>query len=135
MDATTIAAAAFGLNVLIQVCGAVWAVANIKSDLAKQIAAEREETMAGFADLKAEFLKDQKAQDHNFGEVGAAMRQYIANVEKEMHEIEIWGRDNFVLKDDFVKATNRLEAAIINMASDIKTDLRGLTAKIDARNN
>ncbi len=128
-----IAASAFGLNVLIQVCGAVWAVANIKADLAKQIAAEREETMAGFADLKAEFLKDQKAQDHNFGEVGAAMRQYIANVEKEMHEIEIWGRDNFVLKDDFVKATDRLEAAIVNVASDIKTDIRGLAAKIDAK--
>ena len=134
MDATTIAAAAFGLNLVIQICGAVWAVANIKSDLAKQIAAEREETMAGFADLKAEFLKDQKAQDHNFGEVGAAMRQYIANVEKEMHEIEIWGRDNFVLKDDFVKATDRLEAAIVTMAHDIKTDLRGLTAKIDGKN-
>lgn len=134
MDATTIAAAAFGLNALIQVVGAVWAVANIKADFAKQIAAEREETLGQFAELKAEFLKDQKSQDHNFGEVGAAMRQYIANVEKEMHEIEIWGRDNFVLKDDFVKATDRLEEAIKGMAADIKTDLRGLTAKIDGKN-
>ncbi len=133
MDATTIAAAAFGLNAVVQIVGAVWAVANIKADFAKQIAAEREETMTGFAELKAEFLRDQKAQDHNFGEVGAAMRQYIANVEKEMHEIEIWGRDNFVLKDDFVKATDRLEDAIKSMTADIKTDLRGLTAKIDGK--
>jgi hypothetical protein len=135
MDATTVAAAAFGLQCIVQIVGAVWAVANIKADFAKQIAAEREETMTAFAGLKAEFLHEQKQQDHNFGEVGAAMRQYIANVEKEMHEIEIWGRDNFVLKDDFVKATDRLEAAIVNMASEIKTDLRGLTAKIDAAKN
>lgn len=133
MDATTIVAAGLALNVVIQVAGAVWAVANIKADLAKQIAAEREETMAGFADLKAEFLRDQKAQDHNFGEVGAAMRAYIASVEKEMHEIEIWGRDNFVLKDDFVKATDRLEKAILNTSSEIKADLRSIAAKIEGK--
>lgn len=133
MDATTIVAAGLALNVVIQVAGAVWAVANIKADLAKQIAAEREETMAGFADLKAEFLRDQKAQDHNFGEVGAAMRAYIASVEKEMHEIEIWGRDNFVLKDDFVKATDRLEKAILNTSSEINADLRSIAAKIEGK--
>jgi len=133
MDATTIAAAAFGLNALVQIVGAVWAVANIKADFAKQIAAEREETMSGFADLKAEFLREQKSQDHNFGEVGAAMRQYIANVEKEMHDIEIWGRDNFVLKDDFVKANDKLAAIIKDMANDIKSDFRDLNAKIDGK--
>lgn len=133
MDATTIVAAGLALNVVIQVAGAVWAVANIKADLAKQIAAEREETITGFADLKAEFLRDQKAQDHNFGEVGAAMRAYIASVEKEMHEIEIWGRDNFVLKDDFVKATDRLEKAILNTSSEIKADLRSIAAKIEGK--
>src|SRR4051812_47225406 len=133
MDATTIAAAAFGLNVVVQIVGAVWAVANIKTDFAEKIASEREETMAGFALLKAEFLKDQKSQDHNFGEVGAAMRQYIANVEKEMHEIEIWGRDNFVLKDDFVKATDRIEKVITDLAVGIKSDFRDLNKKIDEK--
>lgn len=133
MDATTIAAAAFGMNVLIQVCGAVWAVANIKSDLAKQIAAEREETMNGFAELKAEFLKEQKAQDHNFGEVGAAMRQYIANVEKMVREVEIFGRDHYVQKEDFKDAVAQIGLQIREGNAEIKADLKELQKQIVAQ--
>jgi hypothetical protein len=109
------------------------AVEQMKSGVKEQIEEEREKIIAKLEEVETRFDEEQKKQDHNFGEVGAAMRQYIANVEREMHEIEIWGRDNFVLKDDFVKATDRLEAAIATMATDIKTDLRALTTKIDAR--
>jgi hypothetical protein len=130
-SAVAIAAAAFGANAIGGIIGLVWAVAKIKAELTTQIAAEREETMGQFAILRAEFVREQRSQDHNFGEVGAAMRQYIANVEKEMHEIEIWSRDNFVLKDDFVKATDGLSKAIKDMAADIKMDFRDLNIKID----
>lgn len=130
MDDTTIAAAAFGLNFLVQIIGGVWAVANIKGDLTNKIGEEREETARSFADMREQFLKEQKTQDHNFGEVGAAMRQYIANVEKEMHQIEIWNRDNFVLKSEFTKATDSLREDIKAMAADIKTDIRDLAAKM-----
>ncbi len=130
MDATLIAAAAFALNFIVQVVGGVWAVASIKADLTKQIGEEREETLKSIAGLREQFLKDQKAQDHNFGEVGAAMRQYIANVEKEMHAIEIWGRDNYVLKSEFAKATDSIREDIKAMAADIKTDIRDLASKV-----
>ena len=60
------------------------------------------------------------------------MRQYIANVEKEMHQIEIWGRDNFVLKSEFVKATDSIRADIKAMAADIKADIRDLTTSVKA---
>ena len=130
-SAVAIAACAFGANAIGGIIGLVWAVAKIKGELTTQIAAEREETMGQFAILRAEFVKEQRAQDHNYGEVGAAMRQYIANVEKEMHQIEVWSRDNFVLKDDFVKATDSLGKAIRDMAADIKSDFRDLNAKID----
>lgn len=133
MEATTIAAAAFIANTIGGIIGLVWAVAKIKAELTKQITEEREETMGQFADLRAEFIREQKTQDHNFGEVGAAMRQYIANVEKEMHEIEIWSRDNFVQKDVFVKATDDLATAIKVMAADIKSDFRDLNTKIDKK--
>jgi len=123
----------FGVTWTMGVVGLTRAVENIKQDTTEKVAAASKAFTAQIEALRGEFVSEQKAQDHNFGEVGSAMRQYIANVEKEMHEIEIWGRDNFVLKDDFVKATDRLEAAIINMAADIKTDLRGLTSKIDAK--
>lgn len=129
MDATTIAAGAFALNAIGAVGGLVWAVANIKADIAKQIASEREETTEQIAQLRADFLKDQKSQDHNFGEVGAAMRQYITDVEKKLHEVEIWGRDNYVQKGELAD----LRADIRAFAADIKKDFRELNAKIDAK--
>lgn len=107
------------------------AVEQVKAALKKQIDDERDKIILKLEELEQRFDREQKSQDHNFGEVGAAVRQYIANVEKEMHEIEIWARDNFVLKDDFVKATDRLEDAIKAMAASIKSDFRDLTKKID----
>ncbi len=131
MDAVLISAAVLILNILVTSGGLVWAVANIKADLKQNIADAREDTAAEIAKLRAEFLADQKSQDHRFGEVGAAMRQYIANVEKEMHAIETWGRDHFVRKEDFLKATDKISDDIRSMAADIKSDFRDLNAKID----
>jgi hypothetical protein len=52
------------------------------------------------------------------------MRQYIADVEKKVREVEIYGRDNYVQKSEFEKATNSIRADIKEMAADIKSDLR-----------
>lgn len=133
VDPTTIATVAFAVNFVVYIAGGVWAVASIKADLAKQISDEREETLKAIGSLELKFLADQKKQDHNFGEVGAAMRQYIANVEKEMHAIEIWGRDNFVLKTEFSKATDSIRDDIKTMGDDIKTDIRALFSKVAQR--
>lgn len=121
----------FGVTWTMGVIGLTRAVENIKQDTTEKVAAASKSLTAQIEAIRVEFFTEQKSQDHNFGEVGAAMREYIAKVEREMHQIEIWGRDNFVLKEDFMKATDRIEAAILNMASELKTDLRGLTAKID----
>lgn len=123
----------FLLTWTLVIVGATRAVENIKQDTTEKVAAASKALTTKLDALRSEFFVEQKAQDHNFGEVGAAMREYISKVEKEMHEIEIWGRDNFVLKDDFVKATDRLEDAIKGMAADIKTDFRNLSNKIDAK--
>lgn len=105
----------------------------VKADTTEKVSVASKALTIKLDALRTEFFTEQRSQDHNFGEVGAAMREYISKVEKEMHEIEIWGRDNFVLKDDFVKATDRLEDAIKGMAADIKTDFRNLSNKIDAK--
>lgn len=105
----------------------------VKADTTEKVSVASKALTIKLDALRTEFSAEQRGQDHNFGEVGAAMREYISKVEKEMHEIEIWGRDNFVLKDDFVKATDRLEDAIKGMAADIKTDFRNLSNKIDAK--
>lgn len=110
--------------------GTKW-VEGIKTGVAEKLALEREETNRVVAAVESKFVADQKVQDHYFGEVNAAMRQYIANVEKEMHEIEIWGRDNFALKSEVEKSTNAIREDIKEMRADIKSDLRDLNTKID----
>ena len=99
-------------------------VEQMRAEFKKHIGDEREKIIAEVEKLEEKFEDSQRSQDHNFGEVGAAMRQYIADVEKKVREVEIWGRDNYVQKSEFDKATDRLEAAIREWGTDIKADLR-----------
>ena len=100
------------------------AVEQVKAALKKQIDDERDKVLAEIKKLEKQFSDEQRTQDHNFGEVGAAMRQYIADVEKKVREVEIYGRDHYVQKSDFEKATDSIRADIREMAADIKSDLR-----------
>lgn len=92
-------------------------VEQMRAEFKKHVGDERDKIIE-------KFEESQRTQDHNFGEVGAAMRQYIADVEKKVREIEIYGRDNYVQKSEFEKATDRLTDAIKSMGADIKEDLR-----------
>lgn len=100
------------------------AVEQMKASFKESLDTERDKIVEKMEALEEKFLSDQRTQDHNFGEVGAAMRQYIADVEKKVREVEIWGRDNYVQKNEFEKATDRLESAIKGMVSDIKDDFK-----------
>lgn len=100
------------------------AVEQMKTALKHDIEDERDKILERLEKIKAEFFEQQRNQDHNFGEVGAAMRQYIADVEKKVREVEIYGRDHYVQKSEFEKATNSIRADIREMAAGIKTDLR-----------
>lgn len=99
-------------------------VEQMRSEFKKHVRDELEKIISEVKKLEDEFEESQRIQDHNFGEVGAAMREYISKVEHKLHEVEIFGRDNFVQKTEFEKATGRLELAIKEMGSDIKEDLR-----------
>src|ERR1044072_9286447 len=103
---------------------------QVKAEFKKEIESEREKIVSKLDELEQRFFDEQKAQDHNFGEVGAAMRQYIADVEKKLREVEIWGRDNFVQKSEFEKATDRLEGAIKSLGAEIKADLKEMRADL-----
>lgn len=126
---TGVAVAAFLLNAGLAVGAAVWAVGKIRTDNAEKIAEVRIGIDAKILEMTERFSREQRAQDHNFGEVGAAMRQKIADVESEMHRIEIWGRDNYVQKGEL----SALRQDLKDWAADIKKDIRDLDAKIDAK--
>lgn len=136
--------ASFILSCAIAGGGVIWGVGKIKQEVTDRIAAEslsREKALAAAVESRNQqidnLLKDfhdaQRTQDHNVGEMGAALRRFIESVKEEVHEVEIWGRDNYVQKGEFEKATDRLEEAIKGFAAEIKTDIRSLTAKIDAK--
>lgn len=109
------------------------AVEQMQAAIKRYIDDERDKLFDRIEETKARFAAEQKTQDHNFGEVGHAMRAHIAQVEDRIREVEIWGRDNYVQKCEFEKATDRLTDAIKSMASDIKADIRGLNEKIDEK--
>ena len=90
----------------------------------EEIEEEREKIIAKIETIEARFDAEQLRQDHNFGEVGAAMRQYIADVEKKMREIEIYGRDHYVMKSDFDKAIDRIGETFRLAIAELKDDIR-----------
>jgi NAD-dependent DNA ligase len=110
-------------------------VEQMRAAIKKEIDNERDKLVSKLEELEEKFEQDQRMQDHNFGEVGAAMRQYIADVEKKVREVEIWGRDNYVQKGEFEKATDSIRSDIRAMGADIKSDFRdridGLSKRIE----
>jgi hypothetical protein len=102
------------------------AVEQVKAALKKQIDDERDKVLAEIKAMEIRFDADQKTQDHNFGEVGAAMRQYIADIEKKVREVEIYGRDNYVKIPDFEKAIDRIGETMAAGFTEIKEDIRRL---------
>ena len=121
----------FGITWTAGVIGITRAVENIKQDTTNKVAEARAVHVESLAELRAELLDLQKQEEHNFGEVAAALRQKIADVEKEMHEIEIWGRDHYAEKDDLRDILRDLK----EMRAEIKEDFRDLTKKIDAKDH
>jgi hypothetical protein len=105
------------------------AVEQMKTSFKEAIDAERDKIIERVEALEEKFLSDQRTQDHNFGEVGAAMRQYIADVEKKVREVEIYGRDNYVKIPDFEKAIDRISETMAAGFAEIKSDIRGLLKK------
>ena len=102
------------------------AVEQMQAGIRREIKSEKDSIVEKIGALEKSFEADQKTQDHNFGEVGAAMRQYIADVEKKVREVEIYGRDNYVKIPDFERAIERLSADFKSAFGEIKEDIREL---------
>jgi hypothetical protein len=106
------------------------AVEQMRTSVRDEISADRAKFLDRLNALEDKFISDQKTQDHNFGEVGAAMRQYIADVEKKVREVEIYGRDNYVKIPDFEKALTKLSLDIKDAVAEIKGDIKDIIKPI-----
>lgn len=102
------------------------AVEQMRAGVKEDVDDEREKIIAKICELEQKFDEEQQSQDRIFGEVGAAMRQYTADVEKKLREVEIYGRDNYVKIPDFEKAIDRLGETMKAAVVDLKEDMRRL---------
>lgn len=102
------------------------AVEQIQASIKKYIDEELDKIIAKMDAMEDRFHADQRTQDHNFGEVGAAMRQFIADVEKKVREVEIYGRDHYVKIPDFEKAIDRIGETFAKAIDDLKEDMRAI---------
>ena len=109
--------------------GAGLFLGKLREEFKEHVETERDKIVGLVRALEDKFEDEQRAQDDRFGEVGAAMRQYTADVEKKQREIEIWGRDNYVKKSEF----ETMRQDIKDLARSIKDDFREVFAKIDAK--
>lgn len=100
------------------------AVEQMRSGIQEEIEQERDGIIEKLEKLENKFEEDQRTQDHNFGEVNAAMRQYTADVEKKLREVEIYGRDNYVKIPDFEKAIDRMGETFKAAVTELKEDMR-----------
>jgi hypothetical protein len=97
-------------------------VEQMRAAIKSEITEERNKIVERIDIMERRFDDDQKEQDHNFGEVGLSVRQYIADVEKKVREVELYGRDNYVRIPEFEKAMDRLSGDLKSFAAEIKKD-------------
>ena len=107
------------------------AVTAIKTSTDEKIEEETDKITARMNSIIRDFHEEQKTQDDRYGETASAIREYVSLVEKKVYEVELWGRDNFVLRPDFNVSTSRLETSIDRMATDVKDDFKTVYKKLD----
>lgn len=93
----------------------------------KALSAAVESRNAELDKLRRDWAEARKSQDSTVGELGLSLRRYIETVEKEMHKIELWGRDNYVQKpelDSVRSDIKTLGSEVKQMLAEIKNDLK-----------
>lgn len=104
----------------------------VKEELTGAIAAESSRAARAVQEAMDTFREDQDTQDQRYAELISAVRAYVQAVEKEMHAIEIWGRDNYVLKTDFTRAIDSFSKTLDDIAKTFRDDTKSLNTKMDA---
>lgn len=104
-------------------------VEQMQASVKEKVDAEKLARMQAIDDLREEFAESQKSQDHNVGEMGAALRRHIETVHEKLREVEIWGRDNYVQKPELESVRQDIK----ELGRSIKEDFKDLHERIDRR--
>lgn len=106
-DPVIVDAMKIGLTVLLTAVGTTWRVSRILSKYDTtliQIMADHElSDTKRFAEVHSKIIESGDQVRHDVGEMGAAIRQKI-------YEVEMWGRDNLVPRIEFKAVAEKVEA-------------------------
>ncbi len=116
MDAAQwIAVAGLTLNVLVAVVGLTWGIAKIRDTVRSEIATHREKFDADLNSLRL-----------STGEIAAALRQKIT-------EVELFKRDTFMLRDSIYEVMKGYGADMRGQFDKIEQRLERMESKIDSK--
>jgi phytoene dehydrogenase-like protein len=118
--------AGFVLNAVVLTGGFIWKLTRVEAELRAAIARNHETTreLIDGHEQKAAEANDRLRRD--IGESLQALRQRIADV-------EIWGRDNYVRREDFHGSLAQIKDQIAEVGDFLKEWLLRLERKLDAR--
>jgi hypothetical protein len=111
--AESVAISGLILNILVAVIGLTWGVAKIRDAVRTEIEEHREKFEGQIDTLRK-----------NTGEMGAALRQKI-------NDVELYARDTFMRRDSFAAVQAELKAQMQAMGDKIETRLERMETKID----
>jgi len=109
-----IALAGLTMNILVAVVGLTWGVAKIRDTVRDEIEQHREKFDGDLHQLRL-----------NTGEIGAALRQKIT-------EVELFNRDTFMRRDSFYEVMKGYGADMRSHLDKIEQRLERMESKIDS---
>jgi len=106
------------------------AVTKIRDDTTKKIIEETEKLTSRLELIVQKFDVDQRMQDERLMRECVSMRDMMSDFEKELHQVELFGRDNYVQKEEFAAQIQEVKNTFVRMSEEIKKDLKDLATQI-----
>lgn len=99
-------------------------VAAVEKDVREHVNAETENVSRDVSKLGIEIVKRSESLQRETGEVGAALRAKI-------HELEVFTRDHFVSKQSFEAFAGRIEKSVDNLGDKIERRFDKIDERIE----
>ena len=103
-----------------------WKVRDLEAEIRRDIDAQVENLARDVSNLATLCASRAETMRHETGEVGAALRTKI-------HEVEVYTRDTFVRKDSFEMVIGRLEKSIEKLGDKLEDKLERVVERIQHR--
>lgn len=124
--AETVAVAGLLLNILIAVVGLTWGVSKIRDTVRREVEEDREKITLEINALRHSHDGQIGTLRRDTGEVTAALRQKIT-------EVELFNRDTFMRRDSFYEVMKGYGADMRSQFEKIDSRLERMEAKIDSK--